>query len=762
MGMIIQSTFLALTPMWKQLKQKTWQWRIAIAIAPSIAGLIMLVRFTGWLQPLEWWTLDQLLCFRPPEPTDDRIVVVEIQESDLQKVKQWPISDQVLASLLRKIKQQQPAAIGLDLYRDLPVEPGSQQLTQVFQTTPNLIGITKVVGDSKGSAIKPPRVLSNVNQISANDAVVDFDGKIRRGLLYLTSQEESEVMSLGLILSTIYLQEKEIPLTVSDQKHLQFGHLTLSPLDENAGGYVRADSGGYQILLNYRGPESSFLKVSMSDILANKIAPDLLRDRIVLIGPVAESLRDVFYSPYTNDLRNIAKAPAQIPGIYYHANLTSQLLSTVLDDRPLIKTWEKPIELAWILAWAIVGTIGSWILRPTGKIRHPIQNVLRRSVIPVAGVGLIGSAYSAFVLGGWWLPVIPALLALGGASITVMAYFAHLSAKIRSTFGRYLTNQVVTSLLETPDGLKFGGDRRLATIIMSDIRGFSAISERCSPEKVVHFLNVYLETMADVITKYGGTIDEFIGDGILVIFGAPQQAKDDAQRAVACAVAMQLAMPKINQKLQILDVPMLETGIGINTGEVVVGNIGSIKRAKYGVVGSNVNLTGRIESYTVGGQILIAESTLQAAGAIVRVDGQIPIQPKGFQEPIMIYDVSGISGEYNLFLPKPEQPMYKLTSPLMVQLFILEGKHVAGNQIVGQLTKLSSKLAEIKTATPLPLLSNLKMNLISHADSSAILSEDIYIKVTEQVGIEQNCYHIYFTSVPPKITVQFSQLVPQT
>ncbi|MGV0026624.1 CHASE2 domain-containing protein [Phormidesmis priestleyi] len=738
--------------MWKQLRYKVWQWRIVIAIAPSIAGLVMLIRFSGSLQPLEWWSLDQLLCLRPLELPESRIVVVEIQEADLRKVKKWPMSDTLLANLLTKIRQQKPAAIGLDLYRDLPVEPGHAQLNQVFQTTPNLIGITKAISDEKGAAINPPPKLKELDQIAANDIVVDSDGKIRRGLLYLTDQNDNNVMSLPLTLAAIYLEQKNKPLTVSEQQQLKFGEIALPAFRGNDGGYVRSEDGGYQILLNYRGAQSSFLRVSMSDVLANKVSANLLRDRLVLIGPVAESLRDVFYTPYSHDLRNIAKAPPQMPGVYYHANLTSQLLSTALDDRPLIKTWDKSIELLWIVAWSIVGTAGSWLLRPTGKVRHPLQIVLRRSLIPLAAVGSVGLAYGAFVM-GWWIPLVPGLLALASSTLAVTAYFAQLSARIRSTFGRYLTEQVVTSLLETPDGLKFGGDRRKVTILMSDIRGFSAISERCPPEKVVQFLNIYLEMMADVITQYGGTIDEFIGDGILVIFGTLQPSQEDAHRAIACAVAMQLAMSQINQQIQSLDIPNLETGIGINTGEVVVGNIGSIKRAKYGVVGSNVNLTGRIESYTVGGQILISESTLQEVGAIVRIDGQIPIQPKGFQEPIMIYDIGGIGEPFNLFLPRLRQVFHILTSPIPVQFFILDGKHISGSQISGWITKLSPKQAELKTKQPIPLLSNLKMNLVTAAE------EDFYVKVVEQSIADQPCYHVYFTSIPTAIERLFSELI---
>src|SRR5262249_47982148 len=154
---------------------------------------------------------------------------------------------------------------------------------------------------------------------------------------------------------------------------------------------------------------------------------------------------------------------------------------------------------------------------------------------------------------------------------------------------------------------------RKLTIMMSDLRGFTATAERLKPEQVLGLLNNYLGTMADIIVHHQGTIDEFIGDAILVIFGAPLSHPDDARRAVACAIAMQQAMKGINEQNARAGLPAIEMGIALNTGEVIVGNIGSQKHIKYGVVGSHVNLTARIESNTAGGQILISQTTLDLA-----------------------------------------------------------------------------------------------------------------------------------------------------
>ncbi|MFM7427061.1 MAG: adenylate/guanylate cyclase domain-containing protein [Elainella sp.] len=223
---------------------------------------------------------------------------------------------------------------------------------------------------------------------------------------------------------------------------------------------------------------------------------------------------------------------------------------------------------------------------------------------------------------------------------------------IRQVFGRYLSDAIVGTLLDQPTGLHLGGERRTITILTSDLRGFSSLAERLPPEQVIEMLNLYLEDMAEVINQYQGTIDEFMGDGILVLFGAPLTQPADALRAVACACAMQLRMGAVNEKLQARSLPQLAMGIGINTGEVIVGNIGSEQRTKYGVVGSSVNLTYRIESFTQGGQILISEQTRQAVGQNVQIAATRQVHPKGFEQPIQVYEVYGVKGRYNLFLPK--------------------------------------------------------------------------------------------------------------
>ncbi len=224
---------------------------------------------------------------------------------------------------------------------------------------------------------------------------------------------------------------------------------------------------------------------------------------------------------------------------------------------------------------------------------------------------------------------------------------------IKNTFGRYLSTEIVSKLLDKPDGLDMGGQLQTVTILMADIRGFTTISETLPPQKVVKVLNNYLGTMAEVIMAHDGTVDEFIGDAILALFGAPVAKEDDSARAIACALAMQAEMDEINARNVADGLPSIEIGVGINTGEVIAGNIGSKKRAKYGVVGHAVNVTSRIEDQTLAGEILVAKTTLDASMLKLALGRRIKLQPKGVTE---IIDVSAVKSIKIVDINKPSQP----------------------------------------------------------------------------------------------------------
>jgi adenylate cyclase len=313
---------------------------------------------------------------------------------------------------------------------------------------------------------------------------------------------------------------------------------------------------------------------------------------------------------------------------------------------------------------------------------------------------------------------------------------------IQSLFGRYLSDDVVAGLLASPEGPKLGGELRKVTLLMSDLRGFTPLTEGLAPEPVLHLLNSYLGAMADVILAHQGTIDEFVGDAILAIFGAPLARPDDARRAVACAVEMQAAIQQLNRRNEAEGLPRLEMGIAIHTGEVIVGNIGSERRTKYGVVGSAVNHAGRIESFTVGGQVLISDATLREAGEGLRVGSRLAIDAKGTRERIVVYDLRGF-GEAQV--PTAPEEALPLAEPLTVLCHVVVGKRVEAEAFGGRFLELATHGGTLLTPRRLRPLSNLKLEMRPAGRSPV----ELYAKVVHVSG--EGTVTVRFTSLPADV-----------
>jgi adenylate cyclase len=372
--------------------------------ATSIAGLTLACNASGIFQLLELSTLDRFFRWRPPEAADSNILVVTIDDTDINKLGQWPMSDAKLTQTLKNLQKYQPSAIGLDLYRDIPVQPGHQQLLKVYQNMPNLVGIEKAVGQK----VAPPPVLSELGQVAITDTLVDLDGRVRRSLISLESDAGELKLSLGVQLALIYLESKGISLatSVDNSNRYQLGKASFESLDENAGGYIRNNAGGYQIMLNYPYLPNNFQTISLTDVLANRISKKLIRDRIVLIGASADSLKDFFLTPHSYDN---AGTTIGSPGVFIHANIASQILKAAVDGRPLLKVWSESQEWLWILAWSAIGTaVGFIILKfSLSKQKQWINWII---YLTASGV-LFVIAYGIF-LAGWWIPVIAPWIAL--------------------------------------------------------------------------------------------------------------------------------------------------------------------------------------------------------------------------------------------------------------------------------------------------------------------------------------------------------------
>ncbi|MEW6137136.1 MAG: adenylate/guanylate cyclase domain-containing protein [Thermodesulfobacteriota bacterium] len=321
---------------------------------------------------------------------------------------------------------------------------------------------------------------------------------------------------------------------------------------------------------------------------------------------------------------------------------------------------------------------------------------------------------------------------------------------IRDTFGRYVTRDVVSRLLDSTDGLKLGGESREITLMMSDLRGFTALTSHMKPEDIISFLNRYLGKMVEILLDHRGVIDEIIGDGILAFFGAPEPLRDHPARALACALRMQEAMKEINALNEADGLAHLEMGIAIHTGTVVVGNIGSERRSKYGAVGSAVNFTGRMESYSTGGQVLISQAAYDHVADIVTVNKAIGIQMKGVPGTVTLYDVKGIGGPYNVYLSQVDETSRPLVPPINVTVWRLLEKTVQGTGVPALITHASQTSVVVDLCEPVEQWEDLRIKLETLGTES--IEGELYGKVVSAERHLDSCTALVrLTSMSPHV-----------
>jgi len=390
---------------WHRLTRRFFHQNRVVFTASAITLAILTLRFFGLLQAIELIALDTLVRLRPTLPKDDRIIIVGIDEPDLQNLG-WPIPDRTLATLLETIDQSQPQAIGLDLYRDLPVNPGYEHLQQVMKELPNLVGIERVA-DKTVPNIPPPPALDPQTQVGFNNVLLDIDGTVRRGLLYVHTDTLHKSFALQLALKYLDQFDIEEEEASVNPKYLQLGQAVFYPFQPNDGAYVNADASGYPFLADFRGPRNTFTTVSISQVLNGEVDPDLFRDRIVLIGLTAVSLKDFVPIPYSN--------PDEVPGVEAQANLISFILDLATGEQTPIKTLPDPIEALWVFAWSALGSILAW------KLRDPSQLIVS-SGITLGSLGL--TSYVLFI-SRWWFPLIPPIFGLTGSALMILIHFAH-------------------------------------------------------------------------------------------------------------------------------------------------------------------------------------------------------------------------------------------------------------------------------------------------------------------------------------------------
>ncbi|HCT99296.1 MAG TPA: adenylate/guanylate cyclase domain-containing protein [Methylococcaceae bacterium] len=549
--------------------------------------LVLGLQSLNILQVLELRSFDTFLAKRPAQPIDHRITIIGETEPDIRRFGH-PLSDQVFADALQKAEEAGARVIGVDKYRDIPTPPGTDNLSQVLTKYDNIIWIF-FGGDKKQNYIAaPPALDGNMARTGFNNILQDPDGVARRGMLFSDINGES-YYSFPLLLSLYYLANEQIAAQLDGQT-LTIGNVRVPQIDTNFGGYRQADTGGYQVMLDYPALKETFSTFTLSDLLDDKIPKEALKDKVVLFGAMAPSLQDYWLLP--GEITRF--------GIEYHAYFISQILHIGTQQQHPMHAVSDKIEYAWLIFWCLVGTF-------TGLLRGGLRFF---ALITVEFIVLLGS-YLVLLSQGEWLPFVSPLLGWICAFFSSIFYFFTQSRAERGQLMKLFESQVSPELAShlwdvreqffSKEGIL--PDTLTATVLFTDLTSFTTISEHMAPELLVTWLNEYMEEMSQLVMAHGGMINKYIGDAIMAIFGVPvkreteEEIARDAQHAVACAIEFGHKLTELNQKWAAQGLPTVTMRTGIYTGTMVAGSIGSKKRMEYTVIGDTVNTASRLESF---------------------------------------------------------------------------------------------------------------------------------------------------------------------
>lgn len=596
-------------------------WVGLLLAVTTVSASLAILKTLGWLEPWELVIYDRLIqnqgSFRqnvqPGKPQEDNtpLLIVGIGKSDLDRYG-WPLDDQTLAQALNQLQTHQPHAIGIDLYRDLEVPPGTPKLNQALQA-PNIIGIEDVGAGIPGPPVLPP------DQIGFNDLILDNDGVIRRALLFVETPEQN-FYSFPLRLVSQYLDSEtsDAPTPIIQahpDRGLQIANRLLPHLSPQAGGYDRLDNAGYQILLNYVPQTRPLPTVSLGEILENQVDPQLIRNHIVLIGSVDPTLKDMFRTPYSSGKRE----GLLMPGVEIHAQIVHQLLATLLKNQPLLAYGSPLQEWLWLLLW--IGLGAYWGQR----IGRPLLSVLGLLLLELS---LISTGMVLFY-GYLWLPLVTPSLGLVGAWILLVGQRAYQFQRYQEMalrlLGQNTSPAVANALWEQRQSLltsgELPGQNLMATVVFADLCHFSTTSETMEPDHLLSWLNELLNPVTELVHQYQGIINKFTGDGFMAVFGVPappqgSRVADDAHNAVISALHIALELGELNDRWRERGLPEAAMRIGICTGMVTAGSLGGRRRMEYGVLGDTVNTASRLEScqkerMDENYRILISETTYQ-------------------------------------------------------------------------------------------------------------------------------------------------------
>jgi len=628
-----------------------------IGLAAGVVGVA--VSFSKFFLQYELKTFDwrlKLRGFLTPHPA---IVIVAIDEKSVTLLGRWPWRRSIHARLIRWLKKAGARVVALDIFFTEPSdEKDDMALAEAMREAGNvfvaLFSAEKGRVEAKEALVenfsicpsppgryweralfKPPipEICRAVKGAGFVDTVADFDMIYRR--TYLVARSKADGMlypSLPLAVASYLLGTSLKRVEILPNGGVKVGEVEIPPVGWKPG---KAERGMF--FINHPGPVWIYPHYSYVDVLRGKIPPENFRGKIVLVGATAPGLYDIRPSPFAYQEAPVERRglipPEVAGGTVCGIHVNAAAIDTILQGR-FIKDrsgWSLPFVLLLPMAVSfLVHRLRPWL------------SVL--SFFALAGGYTLASVFSLKSFSTYIL-LFPVLFAAGLSLAFSAVYRASVEERekgfIRSQFRLYVPPVVVDEILRDPAKLALGGIRKEVTVMFSDIRGFTTMSEQMEPEEVVGMLNEYFTAMTEVIFEYGGTLDKFIGDAIMAIFGAPADQPDHAERAVLCAIEMQRTLRRLSEFWERRGRPSFRMGIGIHTGEAVVGNVGSRMRLQYTAIGDNVNLAQRVEELTkeFGTDILITEATYRRVEDLVEARDLGEVRVRGRREPVRVFEV---------------------------------------------------------------------------------------------------------------------------
>ena len=609
---------------WKRLIGKTLPYAAA-------AGVLVVLQHSPLVETANLLVYDLAISLRNrgddgrSEALTWPITVVGIDEDDIKRYG-WPLDDNLLCTALKQLDASGASAIGLDLYRD----QAKPCLQVEIQRNPRLISIRNEVDGIAAIPGAPAR------QQAFNDLVMDADRVVRRDLVHVGAQEEA-VRSLPLRLLETASQTRDLD---RELEQLRDDHW----LTEQSGGYQSLDAAGYQTMLPFH-PSGKYPVLSLSALLEDEVPEEMVRGRVVLIGNVAPSLRDLFEVPHSRFINS--SQFFEVPGVELHAQRTEALQRLLQSRSPEIVTaqgWQRALLLLSMML------LGGFIAESPTRIRRSL------GLLSIAVLLLTGTVF-VLTLNGVWIgltmPLSGLILVSGSAILGRGIQSQRHQQEMRRLLGQTSSPAVAQKLWDQREELikdgRFTGREQQVTVLFSDTCSFTSVSEQLTPSALMQWLNRGMSVGVDAVTSRGGIVNKFTGDGMLAVFGAPVSKGRgvDAGHAVAAALAIQEQITRLNEELAVEGQPPLRMRIGIHSGPVLTGSLGSSKRLEYAVIGDTVNCASRLEGLKKQHhdnlvRILVSgetQSLLDTVPAHVSSQSWGTILVKGRSEPMEVFEL---------------------------------------------------------------------------------------------------------------------------